>query len=180
MPAPRRQHRSARGFSLIEISIVVIIIGIVAVSAIPAFSHLSATRRAAAGGEIERMLCHARARAVAEGRPHAIRIEVSSGRLTPYEISSQGSAPTVSLTSDGRTDEGLLLPTAFPGVSLSQFIGGDGVASASGWIWFGTDGSPQTRNASGGLVAECTQDASLTVSNGDTIVVTRRTGAISR
>ena len=54
--------RPRRGFSLIELAIVIVIIGIIAVSAIPAFSSLSDTRRAAAINEIERLLTRRRAR----------------------------------------------------------------------------------------------------------------------
>ncbi len=174
---PARHLR--RGFTLIEVSLVVIIIGIIAVSAIPAFATLAGSRRAAAGAEIERYFARARALAVAEGRPHGVRVNPTTGELVPWSISSPGAAPSAPQTSDGRTDTGFLLSALFPGVEISSFTNGDGTSS-TGTVWFGIDGTPQTRASDGTLVGSFTQDASIKLRDGDTITITRYTGAISR
>ena len=173
-------HRLRRGFSLIELAIVIVIIGIIAVSAIPAFSSLSDTRRAAAINEIERLLTRSRARAVSEGRPHAVFVDLKTQTLTPYEITSTGAAPSASQTADGRDLETLVVAATYPGVTVKTLQAGDGSSPSSAYIWFGVDGTPQLRKSDGTLVSDCSQNTVLTLDDGSSIDVIRYSGAIER
>jgi prepilin-type N-terminal cleavage/methylation domain-containing protein len=175
-----RHHRLRRGFSLLELAIVIVIIGIIAASAVPAFSSLSDTRRAAAINEIERLLTRGRARAVSEGRPHAVFVDLNSQALAPYEITATGAAPSASQTADGRELDALVLAAAYPGVTMKTLQAGDGSFPSSAYIWFGVDGTPQLRKSDGTLVSDCSQNTVLTLVDGSTVSVIRYSGAIER
>ncbi len=173
-------HRPRRGFSLLELAIVIVIIGIIAASAVPAFSSLSDTRRAAALNEIERLLTRSRARAVSEGRPHAVLVDLNAQTLTPYEITTTGAAPSTSQAADGRDLDALILAATYPGVTVKTLQAGDGSYPSAAYIWFGVDGTPQLRNTAGTLVSNCSHDAVLTLEDDSTISVIRYSGAIER
>lgn len=180
MRSPPSHLRPRRGFSLLELAIVIVIIGIIAASAVPAFSSLSDTRRAAAINEIERLLTRSRARAVSEGRPHAVLVDLNTQTLTSYEITTTGAAPSASQTADGRGLDALVLAATYPGVTVKALQAGDGSSPSSAYIWFGVDGTPQLRKTDGTLVAECSQNTVLTLDDGSSIDVIRYSGAIER
>lgn len=158
---------------------VVIVVGIVAVTVVPAFNSLTGTRQAAAGEDVERRLVSARSRAVSEGRPMGVLIDPVANSVRFYTIAAAGAAPTVLNMLDGQPDPGLDLGVAYPGADITAVVGGDGAAGAA-TLWFGYDGSPELRDAAGVLTGPWTSDATISLAGGNTITVRRTTGMVVR
>jgi prepilin-type N-terminal cleavage/methylation domain-containing protein len=174
------QTRARRAFSLVELLAVIIIMGITAAVAAPAFVAMRDATRQALAGEVERMLMVARARAMTQGKPHGVRIETAT--LTPLHINTLGAAPTAPTGVDGMPMPPVVIAEEFRGASLTSLVAGDGVATlSSGFtVWFGKDGTPQLRQSSGTLIGPWSQDMVVSVLGGATVSVHSGTGAITR
>lgn len=161
--------------------IVILLMGILAVTAIPAVSSASESRGIAATREVERRLVHARARAVSTGEPTGLAV-TTTGQFTLTRVASLGASPTIAPTPTGEAGAAWIISSAYSGVGVSKIIGGDGSSASSQTIWFGFDGSPQLRSASGTLVGPFTQDASITLSGtgGGTVKILRGSGVVER
>lgn len=167
---------TSRAFTLLEAMVVVIVVGVLAVSAIPAANVMTGMNRAGATAEIVRGLELARARAMSTGRPHGVQFSVTSQSMSPVWLASAGAAPTPTKSQLG-TDEPSVQFATFGGAKLKTYQGGDGVSTA-GVIWFAADGTPQSRSSGGALLGSWNADATLQV-EGDSIVTVRRiTGLI--
>ena len=157
-------HPTSRSaFTFVEVMIVVVIIGILAAIVVPQFGGMTSD-----------------ARAVSEGRPHAVLVDLNAQTLTPYEITTTGAAPSTSQAADGRDLDALILAATYPGVTVKTLQAGDGSYPSAAYIWFGVDGTPQLRNTAGTLVSNCSHDAVLTLEDDSTISVIRYSGAIER
>lgn len=73
----KRQHSSAQGFSLVELVIVILLLGILAAVAVPVFFDLQSYRNRTAYDEIAGALRYAQKLAVASGCE--VRVDLSSG-----------------------------------------------------------------------------------------------------
>lgn len=169
----------ARAFTLIEVGIVIIVVGLLAATAIPAMDSLTETRRIAALREIERRLGVARATAITTGQPTGLLVAYSSDALQYVNIPAVGSAPMPIITPSGEPDEPFALAEEFAGVETTSVIGGDGSAGDT-IIWFSFEGVPQVRTAAGALTGGFTQDASIQVTGGGTVYIRRFSGLIER
>ncbi len=172
-------RRCRRGFTLLEMGIVVIVVAIVSVSVVPAWNSLTGTRQAAAGEEVERRLVAARSQAVSQGRPIGLHIDPATDTILYYTITATGAAPSVLVMVDGQPDPGVNLATVYPGADVTSVINGSGVSGAA-TLWFGFDGAPELRNAAGTLTGPWTSDATITLAGGSTVTVRRATGMVVR
>jgi prepilin-type N-terminal cleavage/methylation domain-containing protein len=172
-------NRRPRGFTLLEMGIVVIVVAIVSVTVVPAWNSLTGTRQAAAGEEVERRLVAARSQAVSQGRPIGLHIDPATDTVLFYTITATGAAPTVLTMVDGQPDPGVNLAVVYPGADVTSVINGSGVAGAA-TLWFGFDGAPELRNAAGALTGAWTSDAIITLAGGSTVTVRRATGMVVR
>lgn len=170
-----------RGTTLLELMVVVVILGIVTVSVIPAFASMSDARKLAGAQEAERLLLGARASAVAQGRPFGVAIDVSGQTLQTVYIAAAGQAPAPAPSQDGQGQEVLEIGRRFPGAELSSLSDGAGnPVSGSATLWFGYDGTPQRRDNAGTLIGGWTSDAVLEFVGPSTVTVRRQSGAIDR
>jgi prepilin-type N-terminal cleavage/methylation domain-containing protein len=169
-----------KAFTLVEMSVVVIITGIIAATVVPAWNSLTGTRQAAAAEEVERKFVAARSQAVAEGRPVGIRVSPASNTVQTYVITTPGAAPTVANMIDGQPDPALDIGGAYSGASITTLTAGDGSAAAQ-VLWFGYDGSPQLRDATtGNLIGPWTQDAVIAMSGGQQVLIRKISGLVQR
>jgi type II secretory pathway pseudopilin PulG len=177
----RLRHGTCSGhaFTLIEVALVVIVTGILAVTVIPAWSSMTGARQAAAAEEVERRLVAARSQAVAEGRPVGVRIDPASDTVRLFVITTPGVAPTPGVMFDGQTSPELHIPSTYPGADILSLAGGDGTGGAQ-VLWFGFDGSPQLRDMDGTLVGGWTAHAIVTLSGGQQVTVLRDSGMVQR
>jgi prepilin-type N-terminal cleavage/methylation domain-containing protein len=177
--AHSRRILAPRAFTLVEVSVVVIITGVIAVTVIPAWNNLTATRQAAAAEEIERKLTAARAEAVAEGRPVGLRVDPINQTVQTYVVPSVGAAPTPATMVDGQSDPVLYVAKTYSGASITSLTGGDGTSTAQ-VLWFGYDGTPQRRDSGGNLIGGWTSDATVQLAGGQQVVVRKTTGLVQR
>jgi hypothetical protein len=146
---------------------------------VPAWSSLTGTRQAAAAEEVERKLVTARSQAVSEGRPIGLHIDPGADTVQFYTIATAGASPTVLINFDGVADAPSLIAQRYPGADIASLVGGDNVGGAQ-ILWFGFDGSPELRSASGTLTGGWTQDAVITLAGGNQITIRKVTGMVVR
>ncbi len=177
MPTHRPQLR--RAFTLVELGVVVVVVGILGVTVIPAWNSLTGTRQAAAAEEVERRLVMARSIAVAEGRPVGVRIDPATDLVRSYTIPAAGGAPEFMANFDGELDAGVLIAAAYPGADITGVSGGNN-ATGDQTLWFGFDGTPELRTSGGVFTSSWSSDAVITLAGGNTVTVRRGTGMVSR
>ena len=169
-----RRHRN--GFTLVELMFVVLIMGVITASVVPAMDNVRTMRRGAARDDLSRMLMVARGRAAASGRPHGLRIDLTGSTLTVIEVSVTGGiqADRDPLSGNDRT---LDLGVTYSGVALSDMTNGD-ATRGSGIIWFDFEGVPHTRDSDGSYLGINTQEAVVTLDSGQSVVVHPYTGMV--
>lgn len=167
-----------RGFTLLELTIVILVLGIIALTAVPALSIAREARAAGAAEFIERRLLDARARAVARGRPTGLHLDPGLGTLRALEIETPGGSPAPAQTPLGEVEPAASVREHFPDATFT-LVGGDGVTGAQ-TLWFAFDGTPQSRSPGGALLLPWGQDAVVSVSGGGVVRVVRVSGAIER
>ena len=170
----QRLHRS--GFTLVELMVVVVIMGIIAVSVIPAMNNVEEMRAGAARDDLVRLIEVAKGLAVASGTPHGVRIDLLGSEIELVEIDAQGDvqAKFDPLTNGTRS---LDIQSVYPGVSLTNMINGDG-GGGSGVVWFDYESSPHTRTSQGEFEAINTQAATITLSSGERVVIHPHSGLL--
>lgn len=159
--------------------VVIVVIAIVSVTVVPAWTSLSGTRQAAAAEEVERRLVAARSLAVSEGHPVGVRIDPGADTVQFYTIASFGAAPAVMTMFDGQPDPVMYLAKTYPAADITTFTGGSGTNVAQ-VLWFGYDGTPELRSAVGALTGGWTSDAVINFAGGSIVTVRKGTGMVVR
>ncbi len=174
------QHRSRSlhaGFTLIELMVVVVIMGVVSVSVIPAMGNVRAMRQGAARDDLVRYIHVARGRAVASGSSRGVQVDLSDSSLRIVKLDALGAVEieTDPLTNAARA---INLSTLYPGVTIEGMTNGDG-AGGSGIVWFDFESNPMTYNTSSEVFSLNTQTVTITLSSGEQIVVYPYSGTIA-
>lgn len=173
--------RTSRGFSMLELMVVITIIGVLAIAAVPAVGTARDTAQAAARDEVRRQLAVARAFAVQTGDAAGVRFDLDADTIEPLAILGAGMSPLPMPDALGNDTPLLSLPAHFGGVSLDAVTDGEGQSHTSGSaaiIWFGFDGLPERRDSSGGLLGTATHDISIVSSVGWSVAVHAGSGMI--
>lgn len=170
--------RARRGFTLLEMAIVTMVMGILAAAAIPALRSVDDTNAAGARSEIERQVVLARSCAFASGIPHGIHFDVSKSSFQQMQIESAGQAPAASRDALGNPTPEIVLSSRFAGAAITAFVNGDS-STGTGTLWFGYDGAPQIRNSNGALAGTFVSTAVVSLSGGFVVRISTA-GAIDR
>lgn len=171
MTNPRRHSRPA--FSLLEVAVVLLVIGILAISAAPSFSAAGNMRAAGVVGAVERQIVDARSRAMASGRPHGVRVDPTLMRLETVWIPAAGEEPRLIEGLTAALDLRELDQTArFASVS-------PGTGDGSLVFWFGFDGRPEGRGPTGTYVGPWASDGEIRMASGASVIIAR-SGAVHR
>lgn len=170
-----RVHRCA--FTLLEVMIVIVIMGILAVSVAPAISSARGAQGAGATREVERVLLLARARAMASSIPYAVSVDTNPSSLRLCWRNPDTGSLEGAVGSDGVLCPKQPLSARFGSVRITN-VQIDGYSGSSGVVWFAFDGTPELRNASAVRQGPATQDAVITLSDGGKVYVVASTGAV--
>lgn len=176
MNALNHQTGSARrGFTMVELIVVVVVLGIVSASVIPAIGALAGARRAGAVEHVRATLRLARASAMLTGQPTGVAVNPDDSTLAVVWIAPGATAPGAKIDALGSPYTPVSLAIEFPGSAIDALVGFDG-SSGAGTLWFGTDGVPERRDSIGTLLGTATSDAVLTLDSGEAITLDRGTG----
>lgn len=171
-----RARAKSRAFTLVEMILVVILIGVLAVSAVPALGTMAASREAAAAREIRRLLQVVRLTAMSSGRPTGLSISTTS-ELSFVQIERTGARATPVVGPLGEARPPVSIRSQFSGTTISLARTGLNETGAV-TFWFGTDGVPHSRAANGTPRRAWTTNGTIRLSRGTTVTVLRVSGAI--
>lgn len=177
MPRAHETSRARRGFTLMELSVVLIITGILAATVIQAFSTIEGSRRVAASREVARLIGVARGHAMLTGEPAGLLIDPVAETITFRRIPSGSTTPAAMLDAMGAEREPVVISSLFAQVEIVSFIDGQG-GSGAGSIWFGFDGVPEIRDSSGTLVGTAAKSSIVTTTGGEVVFVRPNSGLI--
>lgn len=178
----RTKARSERGFSLLEMLMVVVVIGVLAAVVGPGLGSLEQQRQESAFDEVSRTFRYARATAMASGSPTGVRLQTGSGvqlsllRVDPDSLNLE--AAPAPLGEDSTTR---YLDLEIPSLAISSMTNGDGASSSDETFWFRFDGTPHTRASDGTFTALFSESAEIVLVSGSgtrTIVIREHTGLI--
>lgn len=168
--------RTQRGFTLVELTVVMVIMGIVSVSALPAIDRLGATQQAAAASEVRALLRSARSHAMALGDPTGLSVDPSANTIALLWL-APGGEPSPLLDPLGSPELPLNLSSQFADAGVDTVTMPDGSTTA-GTIWFSSLGSLERREEDGEYIGLATTNAIIVLHGGFTVTVDRRTGLI--
>ena len=165
-----------RGFTLVEVTVVTVLLAILAASVLPALEQMDKTRRAGALAEIGLTLRSARSHAMASGDPVGVKIDLDAGSMQPMRLPPGGSVLPM-IDAMGSPEPVCVLSHLFPGVAIAEVVLPDG-SITSGTVWFASEGSLERRAANGSYLGPATFDFSIQIKDGGSIVVDRMTGLV--
>jgi prepilin-type N-terminal cleavage/methylation domain-containing protein len=177
MSATRPNPGVHRGFTLVELAVVVALSGILAAGVVPAWERVRSAQRIAARAELVRVLCHAREQALARGQAVGVSIDAAV-----QEIGLVWMAPG--------SDEATAMPDALgqpvPMRAITRALGDcvvtglelSGVPGSAGVVWFGHDGTPELRSDDGGLLGDATAASRVALEGVDDVVIAPLSGMV--
>jgi len=164
-------RRSARrGFTLVELGAVVVVLGALSLTAIPALRGIDLARAAADRERTLAALCAARRLATASGTPHGVTFG-PGGATAALERWPEGAAGAE------RAEDALGAEDA------GWALGADPVATVAGVagdpaVWFDADGAPLASDP-GTTMKPALTTVEVRFASGETIAVTARTGMVT-
>lgn len=165
-----------RGFTLLELVVVSVIVAVLAATAVPAIGLLDRTRSASGTAEVGRVLHEARASAMVTWQPSGLRLDADLGTFARVRFDRGEVVPA--LDALGEEMPTRRLGDEFPGVGFSSITFGDG-SSDRGTLWFEHTGEPSVRDESdASLIQAATVDAVILFENGQRITVHAGSGMI--
>jgi len=170
------RESSRNGFTLVELMIVVVIMGIISVTVIPAMGTVQGMREGAARDDLVRLIEVAKGKAVASGRPYGLWVDLADSSITIVQINDLGETQNEfdPLTNGIRT---INLSTQYSGVTITSMINGDG-AGGSGTIWFDYEANPHTRDLSGSFSALNSSTVRVSLSSGALVIIYPHSGTV--
>jgi len=165
------------GYTVMELLLIVVIIGILASTAIPVMSQSVEARQGASRDEVIRILEFARGRAIASGVPVGVQVDSATARLHLVTLNQAGAVIDIIDPIDGEIKLADLTRD-YAGVAINSFVNGNGT-SGDGTVWFDYRAVPHTRdNISGGFTAAFSQNATITLSTGTLVVIHANSGLV--
>ena len=172
-----RINRVGYGYTLIELLLIIVIMGVLATSAIPVINQSVQARQGASRDEVVRLFEFARGRAMASGVPAGVSVDTTSNTLTLVTLSLAGDIVDIVDPIDGGVKYANLA-NEYAGVAVNSFVNGDG-SSGDGTVWFDFRSEPHTRDdVSGDFDSVFTQNATVTLSTGTLIVIHSYSGLV--
>lgn len=168
--------RRRRGFTLIELMVVSVVLALLAVTVLPAMDELDRMRRAAALSDLKMTLTSARALAVATGDPCGVEIDAESGWIRGVRLPPGGEVLGL-LGPLGEEEEGWYIGLRYAGAEIAEVEFADG-SSGDGTVWFGSEGELERRADDGEYVGAATSDVRIEVADGGVVEVDRVTGLV--
>ena len=171
---PTRSSR--RGFTLVELMLVIVLMGIIAVSVLPAMGNVQIMREGAARDDLARMLDITRSRALATGTPTGVRIDLNDSTISLVETENGTSiTPLIDpLTYNPRM---LDIDDTYTRVTIESMTNGNG-DSGSGYVWFDFDATPHTRSGSGAFESDNQEQVEIELSSGQSVIVHPYSGVV--
>lgn len=157
---------------------VVLIMGIIASTVVPAMENVREMRAGAARDDIARMLETAKGRALASGEPVGLRIDLNASQLSVVVIDQASDVVGITDPLTGRASD-LILPLVYPGVTITGLTNGDG-STGTGVIWFDFEANPHTRSNDGVFGEINDSPAIITLSSAETVVVHAYSGLVEK
>ena len=176
MTAIQHDRPARAGFTLVELMLVVVLMGIISASVIPAMANVQDMRSGAARDDIARMLGVTRARAMATGAPMGLSVNLADSRLDIVEIGADGDAAEIYEPLTGQT-RSISISSAYSGVGIERMVNGDGT-SGSGTIWFDYEGAPHMRNQDGSFASLNEEPVEIELDSGERVLVYAYTGVV--
>lgn len=169
----RRASGTTRGFSLVELLAVVVILGVMSSVAIVSMTPTTTARQQAAARHVARDLSYARARAVATGRTVWVNFNTAQGRIAivQEDPGNPGRAGAVPIADPAVGAGGYEpIPTLYPGVSIV------GVSVPGGGADIGFDRTGRPVNSSGTVLVS---SAAVTLTGSRTATVATPGGLVT-
>lgn len=175
-PVVRRDAPTRRGFSLFELVAVMVVLGLIAASAIPAATTLGSFQAEAVRSEVRAALTFARQTAGATGLPTGVRMNTTTQRMDFRQIAAPGLAPGPMPDHNGLPRRPVLIDRH--GGACFQRITGTGEGGSNRTVWFGLAGTPQQREADGSLRQNAPGTIVVTFTTGGAVTVQAHSGLI--
>ncbi len=170
------QYALRSGFTLLELMVAVVIMGIISVSVIPAMDNIRSMRQGAARDDMTRYIHIARGRAIASGTPYGIEIDLAESSLAIVRMNDRGD-PEAVIDPLTNLPKQIHLQILYPGVSIQEMINGDGI-SGSGTVWFDFESNPMTYDSVSDNFVVNTRVVVISLSSGEQVMVHPYSGTV--
>lgn len=163
-----------RAFTLVELMFVVVLMGILAASVIPAMGNVIQMRSGAARDEVSRMFQFARSQAMSVGSPVGVRIDSEQSTLELVGIDGAGDVAVLEdpLTTRPRR---ISIRDSYPGASITDVTG---IAAGNTAVWFDYDGTPHARSNDGSFIGFNEEPVEVRINSELLVVVHAYSGTV--
>lgn len=172
---------SRRGFSVVEITAVILIAGLLALAVIPAMNRFDDASRGAGVAEAVRLLTFARERAIASGNPVGVRFDAARHTAQLLTIGDDG-RPEPLADALGSPSSALSFRALYRNevtrVTVPTELVHGAVTLDTETIWFDHRGTPHARSSSGSHAGGLASSASVRFLSDAQITVHARSGLV--